>query len=269
MGNGCSNMYELCCQDVQYYYQKEKLLSKRIYDNKTKNIFTKVIYGENGNIESECEYYWGKKHGVEKKYYSNGSLMCECYYVLDCKNGKEKIYHTNNKIKMITSYNKDEKNGRRKSYYFSGKLKKEEMYEGGVKRNCFTEYYENGKIKKEKYLHEEKKDKFENVYKCKKYYSNGVLYQKYSFIDGDDCDILKYIYIEYHGNGSIKKKLFPDKFEQLDLGNRMKFLRSYKSQKRNLLRDTLESSYRAYHENGYVEKRYDTTLYKNKTIFFY
>ena len=117
-----------------------------IYEIKNGKGYVKE-YDNNGKLQFEGEYLYGKRNG-KGKLYSNGwyehYLKFEGEYLNDKKNGKGKEYNKHGELIFEGEYFNGKKNRKGKEYYiddegYNGKLKFEGEYIFG-KRNKGKEY---------------------------------------------------------------------------------------------------------------------------------
>ncbi len=148
-------------------YGSEKRVTTKTFNYQTTTTADPIkTYHENGNLESETQYYESEKPEWEKWYYPTGELEYEIQYN---ENENEKWYRSymiGNDIKQREAQNIENEKG----YYRTGELKTDEQYNENGKLEFTKEYYKNGNLESETQHYENGEKKFTQTW-----YTNGQL----------------------------------------------------------------------------------------------
>jgi antitoxin component YwqK of YwqJK toxin-antitoxin module len=117
--------YEQVCEYINPVYAN--IIFSYLAEIRKKDEFLKKLETPIFNIGSE----YGKKHGIEKRYYLSGEIEREIPYINNKKHGIQKWYYQSGRIEWETLYNHGELHGIHKEYYKSGEIKKILLYENG------------------------------------------------------------------------------------------------------------------------------------------
>ena len=96
---------------------------------------------ENGQLEFEGSYKYGKKHGEHKWWYSNGQLEFQEHYKYGKKDGLFKGWWKNGKLDYEGYFKYNQRDGIWKAYYENGQLRKETDFilQRKLSDQCFEE----------------------------------------------------------------------------------------------------------------------------------
>ena len=133
------------------------VLSKVSYDLNGK-IYEKVVNGKkivlpiNGSIKTSNSrgeirvmvYKNGKKHGVERQYYTDGQLWVETTYNNGDKNGLNKRWYKNGELALECTYHKNTIHGNYQKWYDNGQLWEKSTYQN-AKLISQNKWYKDGK----------------------------------------------------------------------------------------------------------------------------
>ena len=134
----------------EYYHNPE--LKIKEYDNVHNHEREGLVrvYYNNGQLESEKNYRYGKINGFVKSYHDNGQLASEGAYKDNKRKGFWKFYYKNGQIKKRANYRYGKLRGYFKSYYESGYLQSEGNYiDIEELSGLWKFYYPNGELKEE------------------------------------------------------------------------------------------------------------------------
>lgn len=172
----------------------------------------------------------GKKHGVQKTWWTNGQMKEKIFFENGKKHGSFEKFNESGEIRYVANYFEGVKDGIEKKWWDNGNLKEEFTYSNGKKDGVVKKFDKNGEIVYVVDYVEGIKDGME-----KSWWDNGNLKVKFLYQNG-------------------KKDGFC--YEWFENGN-MKYEKSYSN-------GLLSGYYNVYHENGVVKKR---ALYSEGEIY--
>jgi antitoxin component YwqK of YwqJK toxin-antitoxin module len=103
-------------------------------------------YDREENHLEVMHFQKGKRHGINKIFYSDGTLRIEVNYINDKKEGPEKYYFSTGKLASEVTFINGQKEGLQKEYNEDGTLNNDVMYKHGYKEGEKRWYDKNGKI---------------------------------------------------------------------------------------------------------------------------
>jgi len=111
----------------QNHDDEENVMEKRWHDN--------------GQLEFEGSYKYGKKHGLHKWWYSNGQLEFEEYYVHGKKHGLFKGWWENGQLDYEGLFQYNQRDSIWKAYHDNGQLRQETdfLLQRKLSEKCFEE----------------------------------------------------------------------------------------------------------------------------------
>lgn len=125
-----------------------ELVNGRLYYQN--NLFTGdlILSNAEGFVEMELQYFDGRKHGYEKRWYANGQLAQSRNYLKGTKVGNHLGWWDDGKQKFDYNFNeKGEYEGSRKEWYSNGQLVRDFNYFKGKEIGNQRMWTKNGKIK--------------------------------------------------------------------------------------------------------------------------
>lgn len=115
------------------------------YISKTGNIVIEREYFENGNIQYESSYKFGKLDGVSKSWTEEGNIISSVEYKNGLLYGRWVTYYSSGQIKNSISYIDGKKNGKEIWYHMNGEKQSEVTYNMEVIISDIMRWDENGK----------------------------------------------------------------------------------------------------------------------------
>ncbi len=163
-------MSESNAQITKEYYRDGKTLSKKSEIDNDKDIRTTIIYDLDGKVYEKVingqkvdvsidgsvktynkgvgitlsEYKNGKKHGIERQYYTSGQLWVETTYQNGMMQGWNKRWYKNGVLALECTYIKNVINGNYRKWYDNGQLWEESIYKN-AELITQKKWYNNGK----------------------------------------------------------------------------------------------------------------------------
>lgn len=128
------------------YYTGKKIAKITTYSNQERNKSV-VMYDESGEMVYEAHFVNNQMHGLIKGIVSGeGRYWYETYYKNGKKEGESKTFYFPRKtLRSIEFYKKDVLDGKSETYYENGKIKAKGNYKEGKKVGNWYFYNENGK----------------------------------------------------------------------------------------------------------------------------
>lgn len=96
---------------------------------------------QNGQLEFEGSYSYGKKHGTHRWWYENGQLEFEEYYNYGKKHGVFKGWWQNGQLDYEGHFQYNQRDGIWKAYYENGQIRQKTDFilQRKLSETCFTE----------------------------------------------------------------------------------------------------------------------------------
>jgi len=116
-----------------------------MYHNKPfSGVITERHEGE--QIRARMEYFQGRKHGLERRWYANGQLYWERTFKNGRKNGTHKGWWPNGQLKFFYPFKNGNYNGELREWYDNGALAKLFRYDNGRETGKQQAWRKNGKL---------------------------------------------------------------------------------------------------------------------------
>jgi len=112
------------------YYKRGKIISRDSYLNGMKHGLS-VVYGDEGNLCEENNWYKGSKNGIWRRYYSDGHKKFEATYKNSKLDGKFIAYSREGNVDTEGVYSDNVKNGEWKYYDYLGAIRLKLVYING------------------------------------------------------------------------------------------------------------------------------------------
>lgn len=109
-----------------------ELINGELFYGKSRFTGNLISFHSNNQLKSKIQYLNGKKHGVEKQWFSSGSISVERFYKNGIKVGNHRAWWSNGSQKFNYHFNKfGEYHGNRKEWYYSKQLFRDFNYING------------------------------------------------------------------------------------------------------------------------------------------